>query len=434
METNDRRNVNVNEQGQAIVLLVFGMIVLLGMAGLAIDGGNLYTQRRRGQNAVDNAALAYALAINQATTTGQADAQSVLSNNGYVAGQNNVQITIIRPPSGYDNSYVEVVMTQTVPTALIHMVTSAPAVYSVRATAHGVAGTAPQAGFALVAMSNCLTQGGNNVNVTGGGNSGGINVHNGNIFLNTPETNAQPCAIRPPTSQNNTGITVDSGFNISSVGAYDYSGAPNVTHPVQTNANGGTPIADPLASLPEPQCTSNGVISGGMYQPGRYGGYGQLVMGPGTYAPGIYCITGNVSISGNDGIVGNGVVFYFINGGMKFTGNGGLTITAPTESNCLGTFGQPTASCTYVGMAIFLARNNTSTVEVRGNGGSAVTGTIYAMSGVVQARGGGSTPGETSVVGQVIGARVYGNGNGSFDITYQDDKIYHIPPSIQLVK
>ena len=78
-----------SESGQAIVLLVFGMIVLMGMAGLAIDGGNLYAQKRRGQAAVDNAALAYALELSQGTGSsfGQTRATTVLSSNGYVNGE-----------------------------------------------------------------------------------------------------------------------------------------------------------------------------------------------------------------------------------------------------------------------------------------------------------------------------------------------------------
>ena len=47
-----------NERGQAIVILALAMIVLLLFAGLAIDGGNAYVERRRSQNAADAAALA----------------------------------------------------------------------------------------------------------------------------------------------------------------------------------------------------------------------------------------------------------------------------------------------------------------------------------------------------------------------------------------
>jgi Flp pilus assembly protein TadG len=47
-----------SEQGQSIVLIAVVMVSLLALAGLAIDGGNLFLQRRRVQNAADAGALA----------------------------------------------------------------------------------------------------------------------------------------------------------------------------------------------------------------------------------------------------------------------------------------------------------------------------------------------------------------------------------------
>jgi len=46
------------ERGQTLVIFVFAIIGLLAMLGLAIDGGNVFLERRRMQNAADAAALA----------------------------------------------------------------------------------------------------------------------------------------------------------------------------------------------------------------------------------------------------------------------------------------------------------------------------------------------------------------------------------------
>jgi len=46
-----------SQKGQSIVIIAIVMVALLALAGLAIDGGNLYLQRRRAQNASDTAAL-----------------------------------------------------------------------------------------------------------------------------------------------------------------------------------------------------------------------------------------------------------------------------------------------------------------------------------------------------------------------------------------
>src|SRR5439155_10692410 len=62
------------QSGQAIVLIALMMIVLIGMLGLAIDGGRAYIDKRELQDAVDAAVLAagdnYELQgdINQAAT------------------------------------------------------------------------------------------------------------------------------------------------------------------------------------------------------------------------------------------------------------------------------------------------------------------------------------------------------------------------------
>jgi len=46
------------ERGQALILVVFALIGLLAIAGLAIDGGTVFLERRRMQNAADASALA----------------------------------------------------------------------------------------------------------------------------------------------------------------------------------------------------------------------------------------------------------------------------------------------------------------------------------------------------------------------------------------
>jgi hypothetical protein len=46
------------QRGQAIILMAFAIIALAALVGLAIDGGNLYTLRRRTQIGADSAAMA----------------------------------------------------------------------------------------------------------------------------------------------------------------------------------------------------------------------------------------------------------------------------------------------------------------------------------------------------------------------------------------
>ena len=46
-----------DERGQTLIWVAVGMVVLIGMLGLAIDLGSLYGERRQMQNAADAAAL-----------------------------------------------------------------------------------------------------------------------------------------------------------------------------------------------------------------------------------------------------------------------------------------------------------------------------------------------------------------------------------------
>src|SRR5438270_10799722 len=52
------RTTRNTERGQTLVLVAFSLIVLIGLVGLAVDGGRLFWERRTLQNAVDSAALA----------------------------------------------------------------------------------------------------------------------------------------------------------------------------------------------------------------------------------------------------------------------------------------------------------------------------------------------------------------------------------------
>ena len=72
-----------SEQGQALILIVFAIIGLLGITALTIDGGNAYSDRRHAQNAADTAVLAAARAIIRGESWKPA-ALSIASANGYV--------------------------------------------------------------------------------------------------------------------------------------------------------------------------------------------------------------------------------------------------------------------------------------------------------------------------------------------------------------
>ena len=173
------------ERGQALPLLALALIALAGFAALALDGGNLYTEQRRAQAAADNAVMAAAYqqmnGITGTVTLANANcanlpqyyatlAQAACNNaaqNGYVPGAHTTVVFHWPPVDGPyhgNQQYMEVVITQTVPTALAHLVyRQDPIPVTVIAVAHGSPTGPLMDGFAIAAMKpDCTANNGSN--------------------------------------------------------------------------------------------------------------------------------------------------------------------------------------------------------------------------------------------------------------------------------
>ena len=84
------------EKAQSLLLIAVAMLALLGLTAIAIDGGNVYRDRRQAPNAADNAALDAALAITQNQDWQQA-ASTRASQNGYSTTVSGVWSKFITP-------------------------------------------------------------------------------------------------------------------------------------------------------------------------------------------------------------------------------------------------------------------------------------------------------------------------------------------------
>jgi Flp pilus assembly protein TadG len=78
------------ERGQILVIFVLGLVAMVAMVGLVIDGGSAFAQRRDQQNVADLAAMAGATAYLNApgdagakTAAAEAAARSIAATNGY---------------------------------------------------------------------------------------------------------------------------------------------------------------------------------------------------------------------------------------------------------------------------------------------------------------------------------------------------------------
>ncbi|MCC6614094.1 MAG: hypothetical protein IT320_11500 [Anaerolineae bacterium] len=117
------------ESGQAIVIIAFLMVGLIGMLGLAIDGGGLFFLQRDAQNASDAAVVAATYAK---CTDGDPVVAAIqaAAENGFSNGDGRSTVNVHYPPSrgtaAGDTDYVEIEITATKPSYFIQLVYPGP--------------------------------------------------------------------------------------------------------------------------------------------------------------------------------------------------------------------------------------------------------------------------------------------------------------------
>jgi hypothetical protein len=91
------------ERGQVLVIFALGLVAIVAMTGLVLDGGDTFVRRRDQQNIADHAAMAagYAYAMNNGSASAAASAAwSTAAANGYTNLSNGVSISVnLDPPS-----------------------------------------------------------------------------------------------------------------------------------------------------------------------------------------------------------------------------------------------------------------------------------------------------------------------------------------------
>ncbi|MBN1304939.1 MAG: hypothetical protein JXA13_10930, partial [Anaerolineales bacterium] len=151
-----------NERGQALILITFGIIALIGVTALAVDGGNAYTDRRQAQNAADAAALASGLDSIREGDWRQAG-YDVAEQNGFDRDAESVSVEVYKCNEASadcglydgDEEYIQVLISSTVDTYFGMIVGQEQITSNVEAIVHAVSGTASQfyGGNGLVALS-----------------------------------------------------------------------------------------------------------------------------------------------------------------------------------------------------------------------------------------------------------------------------------------
>ncbi len=418
------------------------MVGMLGFSALAIDGGNLYHEHRRAQNAADAAAMAAALAKIKGQPLGIVALTSTTSNDFVTTAQacnpagldcilgvgTDLTIEVTNPPRegqyAGNPEYIRVYIEHKVNTSFAHLVFSgglhddAMAVSRVWPTQNFTPG------YALFATTDHDCKG---VWFSG---TGDTNIDGGGVFSNSDAASA---SCQSGVQGGGGAITVvPPPHGIEVVGTFDMGGSgtvsPNPTEhaPKQRiRPMMGTPDCSGLGDYGQMKINSAGAHT---IQPGLYEEITVLAGADVTMDPGMYCVYGNKGFTSNGGsITGTDIFIYMEDGGFDLGGNTLVNLSAVEPPNSL----VDQSYNDWAGMLLYVDPNNTNPITITGTSNTVYSGTIYAPSSLVTLEGTGTTMG---INAQIIGETIKISGNAELNIAYDESKLFFLPPAIDLVK
>ena len=129
-----------NQEGYVSLLAAISMVALTAFAGLAVDSGYMEVVRRRAQTAADSAALAAAFELQRGDRDNMTKAAYVDAGlNGFVDGERRTSVLIASPPAAgpyaKDETAVEAIVKQEVPTSFMRVLGQASVTITARAVA-----------------------------------------------------------------------------------------------------------------------------------------------------------------------------------------------------------------------------------------------------------------------------------------------------------
>ncbi len=400
-----------SERGQAIILIVFSIIGLIGMTALAIDGGNALIDRRRTETAASAAALTAAL-----TRINGGDWRSAALATANANGYNNDGVTNViemnTPPlSGPyigNSEYIEVIITSHLDT-YFGPVIGIPQVTNI---ARAVTQTKPAeygqmfGGYAIVSLapqSQCEEGGKKSFWVH---SEATLSITGGGIFVNSNNTD---CAFMQFGSGS---IRIKDTSPITVVGGADIQKPKLITpYPIQT---GAVPISYPPAiEMPKVGCGSNVAavdeFTGTTMSPGKWDGEETFPPAGVTHLEhGTYCITGDVVLGAGTRLEGKNVLLIIEDGSFMVGGDAQVILTAPQNGR-------------EKGLLIYMPMGNRKRIALNGGSDSKFRGTIFAPSGDIRINGMDSNYGFHS---QIIGYYIEVDGQDDIPVFYNDNENY----------
>lgn len=411
-----------SREGQVLVMFAAGLMLLLGMVALAVDGGFIMAEKRQAQSAADAGAMAAAKAkLDYLADEGNSQSAQVSAGKNYASenagtSEDNVDVDT-SPPLG--DEYVEVTVSKDVTSFFLR------ALYDGEwgVSAEAIAGIEPvQIPYALVALG-CGPGGNAGIEIDGGGT---IDVNEGSIMSNcginasgsSNVVTAEGSIDAHGSIQGNDNWSAGQGINENRPEVSDPVAEAGVQPPSESAARAVNEVTDEesmrnavtnLGSQTNPyRCPSGETCE---MEPGYYGGsvsglnvHGTLIM-----KPGIYYFGDNFHLegqSGNTTFEGTDVLLYFADNARFQPKHARIALShvGADQSEC-----EPNLD------AMVLWIDNGTDFLMQSSGHFALDGVIYAPESRVRLFGGPESSGM-----QVIVKSLELAGGNSFDILYKD--------------
>jgi Flp pilus assembly protein TadG len=398
------RRIRRNRAGIALIWIAILGMVLVGLAGLALDTGYVMLTGHQLQNAADAAALAGANSVSFDTAQSVTDALATAAANkaaGAAVQLDSASDIII---GVYDRSSHTFTAGSTPPNAvkvIARRTDTAPGgplnlifapmfgITTSNVSRQAIAMTSPL-GAGVILLNKSASP---SLSLTGtGSHPAKVNVTNGGaVVIDSSSATAVGWNGHPIINASSLYI-VGNDTAVQSGGVFP-SGSLTLNSQY---------APDPLAWLPEPpKGTDRSGASGPNIQPGYYPS--GLPTGNLTLAAGVYYIDGGISLGGNTTIDATaGVMIFLHTGGISMSGTSGITINPPTSG-------------TYKGISFYSARGNTSPVTLQGTPGAINSGTFYFPSAHVSIAGN-----PTSTASQLIADTLDVQGDSQLNINYNN--------------
>ena len=385
------------------MLVVLGMVALLGITALVVDGGNVFLDHREAQNAADSAALASALARVRGENFVQ-KANEFAALNGYNNDGATNTVQVFSPPIEGDHvgdiEYIQIIITSRVDTFFGGVIGQDFIINRVSSVTRTKTPELTQLiyGYAVISLaptSDCQNHksfwlhGEGTLDITGGG-----------VFINSDNPD---CALL---QQGNGSIRIRDGYPITIVGGASIQ-KPQLLTPYPPST-GRTPIPYPPPFMPpKVGCNKQAEISetGNSMSAGIWD---EDFPPPDVHEleKGVYCVNDFI-VDGGTHLSGSNVTFV-VDGELRWGANSTIELSAPKKGE-------------LAGLLIYMPIDNKNKVVLNGGRDASIKGTILAPGATIHINGNDSLAGFHS---QIIGFRIDVAGNSNVVIKYNDEQNY----------